>query len=48
MKDWIVLIAGIVLGMVLYLFIAGDNNSLKSESQTIMSGVRTSLEQIQP
>lgn len=48
MKDWIVLIAGICLGVILYGFILGPSNSLKTESQSIMTEVRTQLEEVQP
>lgn len=48
MKDWIVLVAGIILGVILYSFILGDSDSLKTESQSIMTGVQTELEKVQP
>lgn len=48
MKDWIVLVAAIVLGVILYGFILGDTNSLKTESQSIMSEVQTELNKVQP
>lgn len=48
MKDWIVLVAAIVLGVILYGFILGDSNSLKTESQSIMTEVQTQLNKVHP
>ncbi len=48
MKEAIVTVAAIVLAVVIYLLIAGDTNSLKSESQRIMNSTRTQLQTIQP
>jgi len=48
MKDWIVLIAGVILGVILWGFILGDKDSLKTESQSIMDEARTQIETIQP
>lgn len=48
MKDWIVLIASIILGVILFGFILGDTNSLKTDSQSIMTGVRTELTKVKP
>lgn len=48
MKEAIVTVAAIVLAVVLYTLIAGESNSLKSESRRIMNDVRIELQTIQP
>ncbi len=48
MKEAIVTVAAIVLAVVLYMLIAGDTNSLKSESKRIMNSTITQLNTVQP
>lgn len=48
MKDWIVLVASIILGVFLLGLIIGNSNSLKTESQSIMTDVLTELDKVQP
>ncbi len=48
MKEWIVITAAIILAVILTGFIIGENNSLKSESQSIMTNVRTELQEVRP
>ena len=48
MKDWIVIVGAVILGVILFGFILGDTNSLKTESQSIMTDVRTELQKVQP
>ena len=48
MKEWLVIIASVILGVILWNFILGDNDSLKTGSQSIMDEARTQIETIQP
>ena len=48
MKTFIVIISTIVVGLVIYGFIAGSNNSMKSESTRIMNETVTELQTIKP
>ena len=48
MKEWIVIVSAIILAVILATFIIGDNNSLKSESQSIMTDIRTELQKVEP
>lgn len=48
MKETIAVVAFIIVAIVLFLAIAGNTNSLKSESERIMNSTRTQLQTIQP
>lgn len=48
MKEWIVIVSAVILAVILATFIIGDTNSLKSDSQSIMTNVRTELQKIEP
>ncbi|MCX7773198.1 MAG: hypothetical protein N2376_08830 [Clostridia bacterium] len=48
MKEWIVIVAAVILAVILANFIIGDTNSLKSDSTSIMTDVRTELQKVQP
>lgn len=48
MKEWIVVGAFLILAVILVGFIIGDSNSLKTESQSIMTEILTELDTVQP
>lgn len=48
MKTLIAVVATIVLGIIIYGWIAGANNSMRSEGQRIMTDTITEMGTVQP